>query len=97
MATEYTDRDEIWHVSVDLGFTLGHKIWPSSVKGGRYMSPPNVEICPELWFFGHRKPTQRTRSDEIWRVSVDHMCTVSYQIWPGSVREHCCYKNSPGM
>jgi len=34
----------------------------------------------------------RTDSDEIWHVSVDHVCTVSCQIWPGSVREHC-YKS----
>ena len=35
---------------------------------------------------------KRTDSDEIWHVSVDHVCTVSCQIWPGSVREHC-YKS----
>jgi len=34
----------------------------------------------------------RTDSDEIWHVSVYHVCTVSCQIWPGSVREHC-YKS----
>jgi len=27
-----------------------HQIWPSSVKGGHYGSPPNVKMCPKLWF-----------------------------------------------
>jgi len=75
-ATEHTRQDEIWHVSVDHGSALARQIWPSSVKGGRYRSPPNVKICPKVVVFAHRKPTQSTRSDEIWCVSILHVCTV---------------------
>ena len=32
--------------------------------------------------------------DEIWSVSVDHVCTVSCQIWHESVRKHC-HKSPP--
>ena len=32
-ATEYTDSDEIWQVSVDRGSTLACQIWSWSVKG----------------------------------------------------------------
>jgi len=44
--------------------------------------------------FWPRKPTQGTHSGEIWRVGVDHVCTLSCQIWPGSIREHS-YKSHP--
>jgi len=37
---------------------ISHQIWPSSVKGGLHRSHQNVKICPKLWVFGHRKPTQ---------------------------------------
>ena len=45
-------------------------------------SPKNVKICPKLCFFGHRKPTQWTHSDEIWPVSVDLGSALTHQIWP---------------
>ena len=56
--TQRTHLDAIWPVSVDLGSALAHQIWPSSVKGGRCRSPPNMKNCPKFRFFGHRKPTQ---------------------------------------
>ena len=49
-ATEQTDHDEIWHVSVYLVFPIAHQIWPSSIKGGWYMSSQKVKICPKVWF-----------------------------------------------
>ena len=61
----------------------------SSVKGGRHRSPQNVKICPKLCFFGHRKPTQWTHSDEIWpvnSVNVDLGSALAHQIWPWSVK-----------
>ena len=48
--TQWTHVHENCTVSVDLGSALTHQIWPSSVKGGRYRSPPNVKNCPKLWF-----------------------------------------------
>ena len=56
--TEYTNQDEIWHVSVDRGSAIAHQIWPSSVKGGRYRSPPKCQNLPKILVFGHRKPSQ---------------------------------------
>ena len=57
-------------------------------------SPKYQNLSKIVFVFGHRKPTQWTHSDEIWRVSIDHVCTVSYQIWPGSVKEQC-YNSAP--
>jgi len=48
-ATELTDRDEIWHVSVYRGSALAHQIWPLSLKGLDIWNP-NVKICPKLRF-----------------------------------------------
>ena len=47
--TQWAHSDEIWPVSVDFGSALAHQIWTSSVKGGRYRSPPKVKMCPKLW------------------------------------------------
>jgi len=33
---------KFWPVSVDLESALAYQIWSSSVKGGRYRSPPNI-------------------------------------------------------
>jgi len=46
------------------GSAIAYQIWPSSVKGGRYSSLQNVNICQKL-LFGHRQLTQWTHSDEI--------------------------------
>ena len=69
---EQTDRDEFWHVSVYRWCAIAHQNWPSSDKGGRYRSPQECQNLPKIVVFGHRKPTQRTHSDEIWPVSVDY-------------------------
>jgi len=37
---------------------------------GRYRSPQKCPNFPKIVVFGHRKPTQWTHSDEIWRISV---------------------------
>ena len=39
-ATELTDRDKIWHVSIYSGSAIAHQIWPSSVKGVGAGAPP---------------------------------------------------------
>jgi len=44
-----------------------YQTWPSSVKGGRHMSPQNL---PKIVVVGHRKPTQWTHLDEICHVSL---------------------------
>jgi len=72
-------------VYVYRGSAIGHQIWPSSVKWGRYRSPQNVKICQKLWFWPW-KPTQWTHSDEIWPVSVYLGCALAQQIWPSSVK-----------
>ena len=56
--TQRTHSDDIWPVSVDLGAALAHQNWPSSLKGGRYMSPQNCQNLPKIVAFGHRKPIQ---------------------------------------
>ena len=81
-----THSDEIWHDSVDLGSALAHQIWPSSVKGRRYSRPQKCQNLPKIVVFGHRKPTQWTHSDEIWRVSVDLGSAPTHQIRPSSVK-----------
>ena len=48
--TEYTDRDEIWHVSVYFGSAIAHQVWSSSVKGvgtGALKSQnlPKIVVC----------------------------------------------------
>ena len=35
---------------------------------------------PKIMVFGHRKPTQGTHSDKIWRVSVDLGSSLAHQI-----------------
>jgi len=45
------NSDEIWPVSVDLGSAVAHQIRPSSVKGGRYRSPPKCQNLPKIVFF----------------------------------------------
>ena len=65
---------------------IAHQIWPSSVKGGRYRSPQKCQNLPKIVVFGHRKLTQRTHTDEIWRVSVDLGSVPTHQIWPSSLK-----------
>jgi len=70
------------------GTTIAHQISPLSVKGGVGTAAfKSVKIGPKLWFFGHRKPTQWTHSDEIWPVSADLGSALVHQIWPSSVKE----------
>ena len=59
-----------WRVRVDLGSVLAHQIRPSSVKGVWYGSSQSQNL-PKIMVFGHRKPTQLTHTDDIWRISVD--------------------------
>ena len=48
--------------------------------------PPNCQNLSKIVVFGHRKPTQWTHSNEIWRVSVDLGSAPTHQIWPSSVK-----------
>jgi len=77
-----------------LGSALAQQTWSSLVEDRRYRSPQMWKFVQNYVFFCHWKPTQWTHSDEIWRVSIDHVCTVSCQIWAESVTEHC-YNSCP--
>jgi len=52
--TQCTHSDEVWPISVDLGSALSHQIWPSSVKGRGYRSPPNVKNAQNYGFWSPR-------------------------------------------
>ena len=53
-------------------------------KRGSIQEPPKCQNLPKNVVFGHRKPTQWTHSDEIWRVDLGSAAT--HQIWPSSVK-----------
>lgn len=82
--TQRTHSHEISCVSVYLGSPPAHKIWPSSVNGVRYRSPPNIKICQKLWlltkargyaypkieYFSVRTYLSKNRI-RVWYVSYD--------------------------
>ena len=45
--TEYTDRDDISQINVDHGSAIALALIR---KRGSVQEPPNVKICPKLWF-----------------------------------------------
>ena len=49
--TDYKPIETKFGIKIEHGFALAHLIWPLSVNGARYRSPPNVKICPKLRFF----------------------------------------------
>jgi len=80
-ATEQTDRDKTWHVSVDLGSTPTYQIWPLSVNGARYRNP-QMSTFAKIAVFHPWKMTQQMDSNEIWRVSADHESTALAKFGP---------------
>ena len=56
-------------------------------KRGSVQKPPKMSKFAKIVFICHRKPTQRTHSDEIWPVSEDRAPNLALIVKRGSVRE----------